>query len=92
MLHKQNSSSSKMLLADMVLLLGSFMSCSSLFLIISIADVTGMDVKKEETLELIYGNVASFDILIQNVYKLQQAKTEKLLVYVTHLKGVLNAI
>ena len=28
-------------------------------------------------LELVYGTVASFDILIQNFYKLQQGRTEK---------------
>ena len=43
-------------------------------------------------LELIYGTVASFDILMQNFYKLQQGKTEKVLVYVTHLEGALNAV
>ena len=49
MLHKQNSSSSSVLLADMLVLAGSSVSCSSLFLIISIADVTGINVKKEDT-------------------------------------------
>ena len=28
-------------------------------------------------LELVYGTVASFDILMQNFYKLQQGRTEK---------------
>ena len=43
-------------------------------------------------LELIYGTVASFDILMQHFYKLQQGKTEKVQVYVTHLEGTLNAV
>ena len=38
-----------MLLADMVVPLGSSVSSSSLFLIISIADVTGIVVNKDET-------------------------------------------
>ena len=43
-------------------------------------------------LELIYGTLASFNILMQNFYKLQQGKTEKVLVYVTHLEGALNTV
>ena len=43
-------------------------------------------------LELIYGTVASFNILMQHFYKLQQGKTEKLLICVTHLEGVLNVV
>ena len=38
-------------------------------------------------LELKYGTVASFDILMQNLYKLQQGKIEKVLAYVTPLEG-----
>ena len=34
-------------------------------------------------LELVYVTMASFDILMQNVYKLQQGKTEKVMLYVT---------
>ena len=34
-------------------------------------------------LELKYGTMGSFDILIQNFYKLQQGKTEKVILYVT---------
>ena len=34
-------------------------------------------------LELVHGTVASFDILMQNVYKLQQDKAEKVTLYVT---------
>ena len=34
-------------------------------------------------LELVYGTVASFDILMQNFYKLQHGKTEKVMLYVT---------
>ena len=36
--------------------------------------------------------LASFDILIQNFYKLQQGKTEKVSVYVAHLEGVLYVV
>ena len=43
-------------------------------------------------LELIHGTVASFDILMQNFYKLTQGKTEKVPVYVTFLEGVLNVV
>ena len=43
-------------------------------------------------LELIYGTVASFDILKQSFYKLQQGKMEKLLVHVTHLEGMVNVV
>ena len=42
-------------------------------------------------LELVYGTGASFDILMQNFYKLQQGKTEKVTVHVTQLEGALNA-
>ena len=38
-----------MLLADMAVLLGQSVSCSSLFLMISTADVTGIDITKEDT-------------------------------------------
>ena len=41
--------SSVMLLADMMVLFGSSVSCSSLFLIISIADATGTAVKSAVT-------------------------------------------
>ena len=40
--------SSRMLLADMIVLLWSAVSCSNLFFIIWMADVTGMDVNREE--------------------------------------------
>ena len=43
-------------------------------------------------LELVYGIVASFDILMQIIYKLQQGKTEKVMLYVTQLEGVLNEV
>ena len=42
--------------------------------------------------ELIYGTVTSFDILMHNYYKLQQGKTERVPLYGTHLEGVLNTI
>ena len=43
-------------------------------------------------LELIYGAMVSFDILMQNFYKLQQGKTEKVMLYVTQLEGTLNVV
>ena len=43
-------------------------------------------------LELTYGIVASFDILMQSFYRLQEAKTERVPVYITHLEGTLRAI
>ena len=43
-------------------------------------------------LECIYGTVASFNILMQHFYKLQQGKTEKLPVYVKPLEGTLDAV
>ena len=36
--------------------------------------------------------MASFDILLQNVYKFQQGKTEKVTLYVTWVEGALNAV
>ena len=47
---------------------------------------------KINKLELMYGTVASFDVLMQNFYKLQWGKIEKVPVYVTQLEGVLNAV
>ena len=43
-------------------------------------------------LELVYGTVASFIILMQNFYTLQQGRTGKVTLYVTWLEGVLNAV
>ena len=43
-------------------------------------------------LELLYGTMASFDILMQNFYKLQQGKAEKVTMYVTWLEGALNVV
>ena len=43
-------------------------------------------------LELMYGTVASFDILMQNIYTLQQGKTEKVTLYVTLLEEALNVV
>ena len=34
-------------------------------------------------LELVYDIMASFDILMQNFYKLQQSRTEKVMLYIT---------
>ena len=41
---------------------------------------------------MVYSIVVSFDILMQNFYKLQQGKTEKVTLYVTKFKWALNAI
>ena len=43
-------------------------------------------------LELMYGTIALFDILIQKFYKLHQGKMEKVPAYMTQLEGVLNAV
>ena len=43
-------------------------------------------------LHLMYVMVASFDIIMQTFYRLQQAKTERIPVYITHLKEVLNVV
>ena len=40
--------------------------------------------------ELVYGKVASLDVIMQNFYKLQEGKTEKVTVYVIQLVGALN--
>ena len=37
-----------------------------------------------------YGTVASFDVLLQNVYRLQQERMERVPAYVTWLEGTLN--
>ena len=42
-------------------------------------------------LELVYGTMASFNILMQKFYKEQWGKTGKVPGYVTHKEGVLNA-
>ena len=41
-------------------------------------------------LKLVYCTVAPFNILMQKLYKLQQGKTEKVVVYVTSLDVALN--
>ena len=43
-------------------------------------------------LELVYGTMASFDILMQNIYELQQGTTEKVTLYITPLEGALNVV
>ena len=43
-------------------------------------------------LELVYGTIASFSVLMQNLYKLQQGRTEKVTLYVTQLEGALNVV
>ena len=42
-------------------------------------------------LELVYGTVASFDILMPNFYKLQWGKTQKVKLYVIW-RGALNVV
>ena len=42
-------------------------------------------------LELVYGTIASFDILMQNFIN-YKGKTEKVMLYVTQLEGALNAV
>ena len=48
--------------------------------------------KIRNKLKLVYGTIASFDVLMQNFYKLQQGRMEKVPVYVTQLEGLLNAV
>ena len=43
-------------------------------------------------LELVYGTIASFDILMQNFYKLQQGRMERVPVYMTQSEGELNVV
>ena len=43
-------------------------------------------------LELTYGTMASFDILMQKFYKLQQDKAEKVTFFVTCLEGALDVV
>ena len=43
-------------------------------------------------LELVYGTMASFDILMQNFYNLQQGKIEKVILYITWLEVALNVV
>ena len=45
-----------------------------------------------DKVELMYGIVASFNILMKYFYRLQQSKTERVPAYVIHLEGVLNVI
>ena len=72
MLFRQNSSNSRMLLVDKVVLFGSTVSCSSLPLITSIAAVTGMEVKTAVTSnEVIYfpsSNLVFFYFPQQSLY------------------------
>ena len=46
----------------------------------------------EKKLELVYGTVASFDVLMQNFYKLQQNKDEWVQECATRLKAALDAV
>ena len=42
--------------------------------------------------ELVYNTMASFNILMQYFYRLQQVKTERVPAYVTHMEGALSTI
>ena len=48
--------------------------------------------EKIKKLELVYCTMASFNILMQNFYKLQQGKTEKVKLYVNQCERALNAV
>ena len=43
-------------------------------------------------LELVYDTAESFDILMQNVYKLQLGKVEKVTLFVTQLEVAVNVV
>ena len=45
-----------------------------------------------EKLSFIFGTVASFDVLMQNFYKIMQGNSEKVPSFTTRLKGTLNQI
>ena len=45
-----------------------------------------------EKLSVIFGTVASFDMLIQNFYKITQGSSEKVPLFATRLEGTLNQI
>ena len=45
-----------------------------------------------EKLSVIFGMVASFDMLMQNFYKITQGGSEKVPSFVTRLEGTLNQI
>ena len=43
-------------------------------------------------LKPVYGTIVSFNILMQNFYKLQQARMDRVPAVVTWLEGVLNVV
>ena len=43
-------------------------------------------------LVLVYGTVASHNILLQNFFKIQQDKMEKVTLFATQLEGALNVV
>ena len=45
-----------------------------------------------EKLSVIFGTVASFDVLMQNFYKITQENNEKVPLFATWLEGILNQI
>ena len=45
-----------------------------------------------EKLSVIFGTVASFDVLMQNFYKITQGSSEKVPSFATRFKGTLNQI
>ena len=42
--------------------------------------------------EVMLGTFASFDVLMQNLYKLKQARMERVTAFVTLLEGALNVV
>ena len=62
---------SRMLLVDKIVLFGNFVSCSSLTLITSIADPTGMEVKSDVTSnEVIHSSSSNLVFLISSANSL----------------------
>ena len=45
-----------------------------------------------EKLKLMYGSVTSFDVLMQNFYRLQHTRAERVPDFVAQLEGALNVI
>ena len=45
-----------------------------------------------EKLLVIFGTIASFDVLMQNFYKITQGSNKKVPLFVTRLEGTLNQI
>ena len=45
-----------------------------------------------EKFKLMYGTITSFNILMQNLYRLQLSRKERVPAYITQLEGILNAV